>query len=41
MSKDGENSCNMDSLKEKLGEIRKNKNLLEDKIKQYEKKLGK
>lgn len=34
-------SQNVDNLKGKLEQIRKNKTLLEDKIKEYEKKLGK
>jgi lipase chaperone LimK len=37
----GLKGCNVDNLKEKLEAIRKNKALLENKIKEYEKKLGK
>ena len=37
----GENGTSMDNLKERLDAIRKNKLLLESKIKEYEKKLGK
>ena len=37
----GLKGCNVDNLKGKLEAIRKNKTLLEDKIKEYERKLGK
>jgi hypothetical protein len=37
----GLKGCNVDNLKGKLEAIRRNKLLLEDKIKEYEKKLGK
>ena len=37
----GSNNASSDNLKDKLDAIRKNKALLEAKIKDYEKKLGK
>lgn len=33
-------NCNVENLKDKLESIRRNKQLLEERIKQYEKKLG-
>ena len=37
----GLKNCNIDNLKGKLESIRRNKQLLEEKIKEYEKKIGK
>lgn len=37
----GLKNCNIDNLKGKLENIRRNKQLLEEKIKEYERKLGK